>query len=78
MVIIRVGRAARATQMGHISLGNTSMDNNLSAERRRQMQVHITTLTESKIDRGQCSRLSPISNNSGPNESKFDGGGGEV
>jgi len=78
MVIIRVGRAARATRSGHISLGNTSLDNSLNAERRRQMQVHITTLTESKIDRGQRSRLSPSSNNSGPNESKFDGGEAEV
>ncbi|KAI9573757.1 hypothetical protein HD554DRAFT_548895 [Boletus coccyginus] len=55
MVIIRVGLVARAGQITHASLGNTStmMDSNLLAERRRRTQVHITRLTEIQIDRGQ-------------------------
>ena len=50
MVIVRVGLATRNNQTTRVPLGNTSMENSLSAELRRGMQVHITTLTESKVD----------------------------
>jgi len=81
MVIIRVGRAARAGQTTHTSLGNTSimMDRNIRSERRRGMQVHITRLTESKID--HASQSSPVGttgpsvNKSNPDEIGSDDGG---
>ncbi|KAI9573139.1 hypothetical protein HD554DRAFT_2035559 [Boletus coccyginus] len=79
MVIIRVGLAARAGQTTHVSFGNISimMDSDLRAERlgRRGMQVHITRLTESKIDLDQCSPLGITSPSISPNEIKFDGEG---
>ena len=50
MVIIRVGLTTRTNQTTRVPLGNTSMDNGLSTELWRGMQVHITTLTESKVD----------------------------
>lgn len=79
MVIIRVGLAARATQMTNLPLGNISVDHSLSAERRRRTQVRITTLTESKVDQGQRpSLVSAISSKSGPSEVKVDDEGGEV
>ena len=59
MVIIRVGLATRANRTTSVPLGSMSTDNDLSAERRRRMQVVITTLTESKVDEGQCSLMSP-------------------
>lgn len=61
MVIIRVGLATRANQAASIPLGTTSTDLSLSAERRRRMQVHITTLTESKVENGQHSSVSLMS-----------------
>lgn len=78
MVIIRVGLAARPSQLGNIPLGNTSADHTSSAERRRRMQVHITTLTESKVEHGQRQPMdmaSPTSTQNGPSEIKVDGGG---
>ncbi|KAI9573109.1 hypothetical protein HD554DRAFT_1142366 [Boletus coccyginus] len=82
MVIIRVGRAAQAGQVTHVSLGNTSimMDSNLRAERRRGMRVHIAGLTGSRIDHDQHSPMditSPSVNKHGPDEIEFDGGGEE-
>jgi hypothetical protein len=74
MVIIRVGLATRANQMTHVPLRNTSVENSLSAERRRGMQVHITTLTESKVDQGRRSPMclaSPRNSKSGPSEIKL-------
>ncbi|KAF8552348.1 hypothetical protein OG21DRAFT_149628 [Imleria badia] len=73
MVIIRVGLTTRAAQMTSIPLSNSSADHSLSAERRRRMQVHITTLTESKVDHGQRPPRS-TSTKSGPSEHKVDGG----
>jgi len=81
MVIIRVWLTTRTTRTRDSPLGNVSMENNLSAERRRRMQVHITTLTESKIDRRQRSpacMMNPISSKSVPSEIHFDGDDGEV
>jgi len=82
MVIIRVGLAAQAGQTTHVSLGNMSImtDSNLRGGR-RGMQVHITRLTESRLDCGQCSPMgvtSPLVHKSGLNEIKFDDGGEEV
>lgn len=57
MVIIRVAVVRRANQVTCIPLGNTFTENSISAERRNRMQVHITTLTESKVENGP---LSPI------------------
>jgi hypothetical protein len=72
VVIIRVGLAARASRtMTSILLGHTSTANSLSAERRRRAQVHITTLTQSKVDKGECSLMSPtclVSNKTPPRE----------
>jgi len=73
MVIIRVGLAARAAQATHVPLRNTSMDNSLSAERRRGMQVHITTLTESKVDHDRRSPMYLASNKTGPSEIREEG-----
>lgn len=59
------------------------MDINLSAERRRGpgMQVHITTLTESKLEHGQRSPmcLTSTSSNNSPtwSEIQFDSGKGD-
>ena len=42
------------------------------------MQVHITTLTESKVEHGQRQPMdmaSPTSTQNGPSEIKVDGGG---
>jgi len=62
MVIIRVGLAARANRtMTSILLGNTATVNSVSTDRRQRTQVHITTLTESKVDDGQRSPMSPTS-----------------
>ena len=61
MVIIRVGLVTRANRtMASLPLGITSVDNGLSAERRRRTQVHISTFTECKVDDGQRSLL-PLS-----------------
>ncbi|KAI9573136.1 hypothetical protein HD554DRAFT_1146001 [Boletus coccyginus] len=80
MVIIRVGLATRAGQTTHPSLGNASvmMDRNIRSEQRHGMRVHITRLTESKIDHGQRSPVGTTSlsvNKSSPDEIGLDGGG---
>ena len=58
MVIIRVRLACHASQETRIPLEVTSTDNSLSADRRHRMQVHVTTLTESKVENGQFSSMS--------------------
>ena len=82
MVILRVGLAARASRtMTSILLGNMSTANSLSAERRRRTEVHITSLTENKVDEGQCSLMSStrrVSNKNSPREPGFDGEGAVV
>ena len=60
MVIIRVGLATRANHTTCKTFGNTT-DDDVSGERRRRMQVLITTLTESKVDDGQRSLTFPAS-----------------
>ncbi|KAG9313792.1 hypothetical protein JVU11DRAFT_6152 [Chiua virens] len=51
MVIIRVGLANRASQrMNALPLGYASPSQSSSADRASRMQVHITTLTENKVD----------------------------
>ncbi|KAI9455537.1 hypothetical protein HD554DRAFT_2030893 [Boletus coccyginus] len=72
MVIIRVGLGNRANQSTDIPLAYTSTDNNLSAERRRRMQVRVTTLTESKIDLPLVSLTSPIGNKDSQSEIRLD------
>jgi len=44
----------------------------------QRMQVHITTLTESKVDYGQCSPICLASPNSSKSALRSDGGGGGV
>ncbi|KAF8553469.1 hypothetical protein OG21DRAFT_1441794 [Imleria badia] len=82
MVIIRVGVVRRANQATGIPLGNTFTDNSLSTERRNRMQVHITTLTESKIENGPLSPIALTShtmlNKNRPSEIKFEDIGGAV
>ena len=61
MVIIRIGLTksnSRSTE--NISLGHTTTEDRASAERRQRMQVHITTLTESKVDDGQRLAVYPL------------------
>jgi len=80
MVIIRVGLASRTTQTRNI-LRITSMDNSRSTERTPRTQVHITTLTESKVAHDQRSptRLRSLSSNKNDqSEIRFDGGEGEM
>ena len=75
MVIIRVGLATRANQATSIPLGITSSDHCLSVERRRRMQVQITTLTESKVENGEHSEeslMSPSGSKNRPSEIKFE------
>ena len=72
MVIIRVGQAARANYTLNIPLGN-SIDHSLSAERRRRTQVHVMTLTESKVEYGQCAPTSSTISKGSPNEVKLGG-----
>ncbi|KAI9573135.1 hypothetical protein HD554DRAFT_1145995 [Boletus coccyginus] len=74
MVIIRVGLASRTNRISNIPRGNTSTDDDPgSAERRRRTQVHVMTLTESKVDHGQDSSMcltSITSIKGGPGEMK--------
>ncbi|KAF8129476.1 hypothetical protein EV363DRAFT_1584542 [Boletus edulis] len=82
MVIIRVGMANQANRSTNVPLAFTSTDDGQgSAERRRRMQVRITTLTESKIDHGQRQPMCPASATSSktsPVKTNPDGGGSEV
>ena len=71
MVIIRVGMAARAAHLTNTPMGNSLTDESRSAERKRRTQVHITTLTESKVDRSRRSLVCPMSptgSKNGPDE----------
>jgi hypothetical protein len=61
MVIIRVGLATRANRTTSVPPGHMSTDDILSAERRRRMEVLVTTLTESKVDDDQRSLMCPTS-----------------
>ncbi|KAN0082390.1 hypothetical protein V8E55_008185 [Tylopilus felleus] len=53
MVIIRIGLATRAQQTTHSSRKNTSTGRNVSTALVRRTQVHITQLTESRVDHVQ-------------------------
>ncbi|KAF8436527.1 hypothetical protein L210DRAFT_982413 [Boletus edulis BED1] len=82
MVIIRVGLATnQADRTTSIALGYTSSEEDRSvAERRRRMQVHITTFTESNDDRGRHSAMyvtGPTSTKTSPHEIRRDSGGEE-
>ncbi|KAN0082383.1 hypothetical protein V8E55_008178 [Tylopilus felleus] len=76
MVIIRVGMASRSAQL---PFRNMSLEASLSAERRRRMQVHITTLTENKIEHDQrpssmCITV-PSNSKSDPSDIQLDSDG---
>lgn len=74
IVIIRVGARARSAQISDMVFGSMATDDSLSVGRRRGMQVHITTSTESKVDHGQCSStpiMMPINSKSGSSKIKF-------
>jgi hypothetical protein len=84
MVIIRVGLATRVDNTtihrssgrpGSVPLGIMPTDDNLSAERRRRMQVLITTITERKPDDSQRSLMSHTSDKNPPREIGFNGEG---
>ena len=78
MVIIRIGLATRNNRTTSISLVNMSTDDDLSAERRRRMQVLITAMAERKPDEGQRSLMSPVSDKNPPSEIGLDGVGEAV
>jgi len=82
MVIIRVGMANKTKRLTNVPLGLTHTDDSqCSSGRRRGMQVHITTLTESKIDHGQRQQIRPASatiSKSSAVETNPDGGGSDV
>jgi len=60
MVITRVGLATQANRtMTSMRLKNTTIENSIIAEQRRRTQVHVTTFTESKVDDGHRSLMSP-------------------
>lgn len=76
MVIIRVGMANKAADnpTSKITIDyTTSSRQSFSVDRRNKMEVHVMTLTESKVENGIRSPMNPIGRENRWSQIKMDG-----